>query len=34
MSDRVHSVRVELLPISSLKLYPRNPRTHSPKQIR
>jgi DNA modification methylase len=34
MADRLHRVRVEFLPISSLKLYARNPRTHSPRQIR
>jgi DNA modification methylase len=34
MADRLPSIRVEFLPISSLKLYARNPRTHSPKQIR
>ena len=26
--------KIKFLPISSLKLYARNPRTHSPKQIR
>jgi len=34
MADRLRSVRVEFLPISSLKLHARNPRTHSPRQIR
>jgi DNA modification methylase len=34
MADRVHRVRVESLSISSLKLHARNPRTHSPRQLR
>jgi DNA modification methylase len=34
MADRVRSVGVEFLSISSLKLHARNPRTHSPRQIR
>jgi ParB-like chromosome segregation protein Spo0J len=34
MSDRLHGVRVEFLPISALKLHTHNPRTHSPRQIR
>jgi ParB-like chromosome segregation protein Spo0J len=34
MADRLRNLKIELLPISSLKPYARNPRTHSPKQIR
>jgi len=34
LADRLSNKRVEFVPLSSLKLYARNPRTHSPRQIR
>lgn len=34
MNDLLCSLTVQVVPVASLKLYARNPRTHSPRQIR
>ena len=33
LTDRFRTLKVELLPVASLKPYARNPRTHSPRQV-
>lgn len=33
MVEHMHELQVEMMPVSALKPYARNPRTHSPKQI-